>query len=291
MSKKKTIKRDTRVISIGNQKGGVGKTTTTVNLAGALAELGRKVLVIDLDMQAGATKNLGAPTEGWNTVLDLLMGAEPDDVIIDPDREDEVTLPKGIHLIPSTRKLPELDNWLSRKENEWVVRQDLLVTPIRKLRGRYDYVLLDTPPQYTTTTMPALKASDFAILSAKPEARAVEAINDALFDIKTARDRGASNVRLLGIVVCAVPRPMTRLAQVLIKHVEHCLDGDGDMLKFASDVKRAVCVGEAEKMGQTIFQYEPTHEVAQQYLAIARELEERIARMTEPRETREAANA
>ncbi|MCB9891017.1 MAG: AAA family ATPase, partial [Planctomycetes bacterium] len=102
--------RKTRVIAVGNQKGGVGKTTNTIQLAGALAELGRKSLIIDLDVTAGATKSLRAPEEGWVSTFDLLTGTDVSGCIIG-EEEEEVQLPPGIHLIPSSKNLAELDTF------------------------------------------------------------------------------------------------------------------------------------------------------------------------------------
>ena len=97
--------RPTAVIAVGNQKGGVGKTTNTIQLAGALTERGRRSLIIDLDMTSGATKALRAPTDGWISSFELLTGAENAlDTIITND-EPEVPLPPGVHLVPSSRKL------------------------------------------------------------------------------------------------------------------------------------------------------------------------------------------
>ena len=92
---------ETHVIALGNQKGGVGKTTNTINIAAALGELGRTSLIIDLDMTAGATKSLGAPTEGWISTFELLTGAEDAEGTIIGDDEKEVSLPPNIHLVPS----------------------------------------------------------------------------------------------------------------------------------------------------------------------------------------------
>ncbi|HMO66863.1 MAG TPA: ParA family protein, partial [Verrucomicrobiota bacterium] len=150
-------KRNTVVIAVGNQKGGVGKTTNTIQLAGTLAERGRRSLIIDLDMTSGATKALRAPTEGWNSSFELLTGTENAEDTIIRDDEPEVPLPPNVHLVPSSRKLAELDPF--PLQNPWVVPQDLLLAPITRLRGQYDYVFLDTPPQKTKTTIPALKAA------------------------------------------------------------------------------------------------------------------------------------
>lgn len=282
--------RTTRVIVVGNQKGGVGKTTNTINMAAALSALGRTSLIIDLDMTAGATKSLGAPTEGWISSFELLTGAEDAEGTIIGDQEREVTLPPNIHLIPSSRKLVELDTFLA--SNPWVVHQDLLLKPIKRLRGRYDYIFLDTPPQVTKTTVPALKAADFVILSAMPDHLAIAGIADALRDIATAKKYGNARLVLLAVIVCAIPQPKTRLARQLIQYVEQsCVGPDGASLKFKTDITRTVVIQEAQRLAKTIFQYDPSHLVAEQYLAVARELEERIVPLNTPRHQESVTHA
>lgn len=268
---------DTKVICVGNQKGGVGKTTNTINLAGALHELGRRSLIIDLDMTSGATKSLRAPTEGWYGTFDLLSGAEPTECII-TDKDTEVKLPPGVHLIPSSRNLNELDTYLAN--NKWVVHQDLLMGPIEKLRGIYDYIWLDTPPQTTKTTIPALKVADFVILSCMPDQLAVQALTPAVQDILDARQGPNSGLVLLGVAMNAMPNPMTRLARSLVNDVDAACPN----LRFETSLKRTVVLQEATKKGQTIFQYEPTDAIADAYRRLAREVEERIARIEAERD-------
>ena len=267
--------RNTTVIAVGNQKGGVGKTTNAIQIAGALAERGRRSLIIDLDMTSGATKALRAPTEGWMTSFELLSGVEnAEDTVITND-EPEVPLPPNIHLVPSSRKLAELDTFLA--QNPWLSHQDLLLEPIRRLRGRYDYIFLDTPPQKTKTTIPALKVADFAVLSAMPDHLAVSALAEALADIAAAQRHANDRLALLGVILCAVPRPKTRLARELVAYVERtCVDPDGRTLKFASEISRSVAVQEAQKAGTTLFQHQGDHPVADEYRALAREFEERL---------------
>ncbi len=270
---------ETHVIALGNQKGGVGKTTNTINIAAALGELGRTSLIIDLDMTAGATKSLGAPTEGWISTFELLTGAEDAEGTIIGDDEKEVSLPPNIHLVPSSRKLSELETFLA--SNPWVVHQDLLLTPISRLRGRYDYILLDTPPQVTKTTVPALKAADFVILSAMPDHLTIAGLADALRDIASAKRYGNPRLTLVAVILCAIPQPKTRLARQLIQYIEEsCIEPKGKSLKFSTDINRTVVIQEAQRVAQTIFQYDPTHPVADQYRAVARELESRIVQLT-----------
>jgi chromosome partitioning protein len=282
--------RTTHVIVVGNQKGGVGKTTNTINIAAALSERGRTSLIIDLDMTAGATKSLGAPTEGWISSFELLTGAEDAEGTIIGDNEREVTLPPNIHLVPSSRKLAELDTFLA--SNPWVAHQDLLLKPIRRLRGRYDYIFLDTPPQVTKTTVPALKAADFAILSAMPDHLAIAGIADALRDIATAKKYGNPRLVLLAVIVCAIPQPKTRLARQLIQYVEEsCVGPDDQSLKFKTEIARTVVIQEAQRLAKTIFQYDPSHLVADQYRTVALELEERIAPLSNDRHQEGATHA
>src|SRR5262250_2570635 len=96
--------RTTYVIVVGNQKGGIGKTTNTINMAAALSQLGRTSLIIDLDMTAETTKSLEAPTEGWISSFELLTGAENAEDTIITNSEEEVPLPPNVHLVPSSRK-------------------------------------------------------------------------------------------------------------------------------------------------------------------------------------------
>ncbi len=268
-------RRDTVIIAVGNQKGGVGKTTNTIQLASALGERGRLSLIVDLDMTSGATKALRAPTEGWVSSYELLTGTEnAEDTIITND-EPEVHLPPNVHLVSSSRKLAELDIFLA--QNPWLIHQDLLVEPMRRLRGRYDYIFLDTPPQKTKTTIPALKVADFVVLSAMPDHLAVSALAEALQDIATARKHANPELALLGVVVCALARPKTRLARELVAYVEKsCVGVDSQTLKFKTEISRSVVVQEAQRVGKSILQYQGDHPVADEYRALARELEDRL---------------
>ena len=293
--KKPRERQKAHVICIGNQKGGVGKTTNCVQLAAAFTQRGRKCLIIDLDMTAGATKSLKAPTQGWNDSFDLLTGPEnARDAVID-NNDPDVKLPPNLHLVPGSGRLKDLEQYLH--EHEWVVQQDMLLGPVEQLRSEYDYIFLDTPPQSTKTTIPALKASDFAILSAMPDRLAVEALGEAIQQILTAQHGPHPDLILLGVVVCSVPKPKTRLARALIDSLEAAGSiADGVPLKFDVEIGRTVVLQEATQVGQTVFQYAPGHEVAEQYLELADEVERRIKVLTaedyEPVESdeEEAAN-
>lgn len=276
----RTEDRATHVVVVANQKGGVGKTTNTINIAAAMGELGHRSLIIDLDMTAGATKALNVPTSGWVSTFELVTRAEEAEHCIIDETEEEVVLPRGVHLVPASRRLNELDAWLAHPENRWVNPLDLLLEPMEQLRGLYDFVFLDTPPQITKTTLPAFRAADYVILSATPERLAVDGLADALMDIANAKRAGNDGIRLLGVAVCAFVKGkrMTRLARELIKYIDdNITDEQGVPLRFENEISRAVAVQEAQRAGQSIFEYDPSHAIAEQYRALARELLARIA--------------
>src|SRR5262245_24754917 len=140
--------RITTIVGIGNQKGGVGKTTMTVQLACALAEIGRRVLIVDLDVNAGSTKHFGVKPEAFLGTFEVLMGdEEPLDVVITREEEDN-QLPDGVHLLSGSRKLENLEERLRTKKSKFdpIPLHDCLKPVVEKLRGHYDYVFLDTPP-------------------------------------------------------------------------------------------------------------------------------------------------
>ena len=105
----------TNVVAVGNQKGGVGKTTNTVHLAAALGEMGKRCLIFDLDMNAGSTKHFGIPGEGFLGTFEVLTGAESAPDVVLRDGEEDVTLPKNVDVIPSCRKLEQIDQVLLSK--------------------------------------------------------------------------------------------------------------------------------------------------------------------------------
>ncbi len=271
--------RKAHVICVGNQKGGVGKTTNCVQLAAAFTEQGKKCLIIDLDMTAGATKSLKAPTQGWNDSFDLITGPEnARDAVIGNDDPD-VQLPPNLHLVPGSARLRDLDQYLH--EHEWIVHQDMLLGPVDQLRNYYDLIFLDTPPQSTKTTIPALKASDFVILSAMPDRLAIEALGEAIQQIITAQNGPHPDLVLLGVILCSIPKPKTRLARALIESLAQAGEIDtGVPIKFDTEISRTVVLQEATQTGQTIFQYAPGHDVAAQYLELAEEVERRIAHLS-----------
>ena len=272
-------KHKARVIAVGNQKGGVGKSTLTVHLAAALGELGRKCLVWDLDMNRGSSILLGIPKEMH--VLgsyEVLAGEEdPQDVIIAEGDIEEFELPKNVSLISARRNLEDIDAELAKK-NKFGNPKDTLIPLVNSLRGDYDYIFLDTAPNLTLPTAAAYKATDYFLLSAIPEPLAVEGLATALEDIGFVKKQGNPSLRLIGVVLSAIKGRKTRLQQRLISYVQENFNSSADpfIQSYKANIGATTYVGEAQDSGKTMFQLFPVHKVTDQYREVARELEMRI---------------
>jgi chromosome partitioning protein len=269
----------TTVIAVGNQKGGVAKTTNTVHMAAALGELGRRCLIIDLDMNQGATRHFGIASEAFLGTYEMLIGEEQAEDVIITNEDEGVELPPNVHLISARRNLEKVEQALLQA-NKFVITQDVLIEPLRSLEGKYDYIFLDTAPNATTPTIAAYKAARWFILSALPDPFAISGLTDALVDIHAAQRHGNPGLRILGVVLSGIDGRKTRLATNLINYVEEKFSVDGGpSAKFRTTVSRSTVVPEAQKLGKTVFQTDPTHKVAQQYRELAREIEGRTGRV------------
>ena len=256
--------RRTNVIAVGNQKGGVGKTTNTVHLAAALGELGKKCLIWDLDMNHGATLHLGVPPEAFDgTFMVLAEERTPEEVIIDED-EPDVELPPNVHLIPSSRDLERLEAVLAAKDRFYDPRR-ILIKPIEVLRGRYDYIFLDTAPNATAPTIASYVAADWFIVSVIPESFALNGMRECLKDIRRARQPELNpNLTLLGIVVSGLDQRIT-LARQYTAEINEMFRVEGSPSRmFQTTISRAAAVPRVQKAGKTLFQVDTAHKVAKQ---------------------------
>ena len=272
--------RKTHIIAVGNQKGGVGKTTNAVHMAAALGEIGRKCLIIDLDMNQGATRHLGVPSNSFLGSYEVLIGEEqPADVVITNGDED-LELPKNVDLIAASRKLENTEQALHQK-SKFVVEQNVLIKPLKTLEGRYDYIFLDTAPNANVPTIAAYKVARWFILAAMPDPLAITGLNDALVDIQDAQQNGNPDLEILGVVLSGVDGRRTRLASTLIDYVDRTVRfDDGSPAKFRNSISRSVVVHEAQKEGKTLFETHPQHKLCEQYRELAREIEIRLGLVT-----------
>lgn len=271
--------RHTRVVAIGNQKGGVTKTSTVVNLAAALAERGRHVLVWDLDVNCGSTRLFGIPN-GFNVygTYEVMTGEEAaEDVIVTPGELDQVRLPKGVHLIPAHPKLENVEAALSQKNGPFWSIHETLKKPMQSLMGKYDYILLDTSPSMTPPTKAAYLAARYFVLAAIPEKLAMEGLVNAINYIQFARSSGNADLKLMGIVMNQVPGKMTRLARAILAEIDQVFSqGDEYMQRFKTEIHTSTVVPTLQQSGKYLFEAEPDHKVTHQFRELAGEFEARF---------------
>jgi chromosome partitioning protein len=228
-------------------------------------------------MNYGATRSFRINPEVYAGTYEVILGSEHiEEIILSNDPEYELWLPENLFLIPARKKLENAEIALRERERT-AETTHALVEPVEKLRGKFDYVFLDTGPNTTLPTIAAYKAADLLLLTALPETFAVDGLRDALRDFKAIKRRGGK-LTLLGLVLSCVDR-RPRLARELLVYVDDAIrDEHGEPGRFRSEISRSTIVSTAQKQGKTIFETEPEHKVTDEYRALAREFEARIAR-------------
>lgn len=258
--------REAHVIAVGNQKGGVGKTTNTVHIAAALGRQGRRCLVIDLDPAAGSTKHLGIPQNSFAGTLELLTTEETVESLAITEN-----MPAGVHLVPSRTQLSEIDTLISK----YMDRTRILEKPLAEARCRYDYIFLDTGPTAAfTTTVAAYSSAEWFLLSAFPHPLALGGLTEAFNDIADARKHRNASLEVLGVVFTNVDRRATRLRAKLEAVVSEALPGRS----FRTSISQSIVLPEVSGQGRTLFQDAKLsqHQVALEYMRLAGEVEHRV---------------
>ena len=254
----------TIVFTIANQKGGVGKTTTAVNLAAALAEKAIPVLVVDLDPQANATSALGVEKHPGKSLYGPLRG--------EGAAADLVTATSYPHLdlIPSEEDLAAAEIEIAQKENFLLLLRQVL-EPIRA-SDRYRAVIIDCPPALGMLSMNSLAAADFLLITLQCEYLALEGLGQILRNVERLKTAGINPNLHLGGVVMTMFDGRTNLSRQVVEEVKQHLP---DKI-FASVIPRTIRLGEAPSFGKTILAYDPTNPGATAYRQLAREMIERF---------------
>jgi chromosome partitioning protein len=269
----------TRIIALANQKGGVGKTTTTVNLAAALAEKGRRILVVDFDAQANATSGLGLEkTEGQSLYGVLLGEGKAEDFIKTTAVRRLDIIPAEVNLAGAEIDVARLDRYLHRLSDA--------LAPI-VASDRYDLIFVDCPPSLGVLTMNALTAADAIVLPIQCEYYALEGLSVMIRLVEQVRLGGANpRLQIEGIVMTMFDQRTNLSNQVVQQVVEHFSDK-----VYETVIPRSVRVSEAPSYGQPVLVYDRHCTGTAAYRALAKEFMKRErtrAGMPEPAEPESA---
>lgn len=246
-----------RVIAIANQKGGVGKTTTAVNLSAALVENGKKVLLIDLDPQGNATSGLGVEKRQTGTVYDLLVN----DVTLDKCVRKDVW--KSLDLVPTTVDLAGAEiEMLDISRHEFILKRKL-----RKAEAEYDYILIDCPPSLNLLTVNALTTANSVLVPIQCEFYAMEGLTQLMYTIQLVQKKLNPSLELEGVVFTMFDG-RTNLSQQVVDSVKQYLKEK----VYDTVIPRNVRLAEAPSHGMPIIEYDPRSTGADAYRKLADEV-------------------
>ncbi|HAG16431.1 MAG TPA: chromosome partitioning protein ParA [Bacteroidales bacterium] len=248
----------TKVISIANQKGGVGKTTTAINLAAGLAVLEHKTLIIDADPQANSTSGIGFDSKNITTgIYECIMdGIDPHEVILETQTPNLFLLPAHIDLVGAEIELINQPN-----------REHILEKTIEKLKGHYDFIIIDCSPSLGLITINALTASDSVIIPVQCEYFALEGLGKLLNTIKIVQTRLNKKLDIEGILLTMYD-PRLRLSKQVVKEVKTHFQ----QMVFKTIITRNTKLGEAPSFGETAIMHDASSSGAINYLNLAREI-------------------
>lgn len=248
----------TKIMAIINQKGGVGKSTTAINLSAALGEMGKQVLLVDLDPQGNSSSGLGVEkSQVQNCIYDVLLNDVPVEEVIIPD------VCEGLDLVPATINLAGAEVELVSE----MARENRLKDAIGTLRGKYDYIFIDCPPSLGLLTVNALVAADKLLIPIQCEFYALEGVTKLLDSMKRVKTRLNPTLDIYGVLMTMYDGRTTLSRQV----VEEVRSYFGRLV-FETLIPRTVKLSEAPSFGQPITLYDPSGKGAQSYMSLAKEV-------------------
>ncbi|HIX98304.1 ParA family protein [Faecalicatena contorta] len=250
-----------RIIAIANQKGGVGKTTTAINLSACLAEKGKKVLSIDMDPQGNMTSGLGVDKDSVEkTVYDLIIGeAQIEEIICKNVLENLDVLPTNIDLSAAEIELIGIDN------KEYIIKNE-----VDKVKDNYDFVIIDCPPSLSMLTINAMTTADSVLVPIQCEYYALEGLSQLIHTIELVKERLNSNLEIEGVVFTMYDA-RTNLSLQVVENVKDNLNQN----IYKTIIPRNIRLAEAPSYGMPINQYDPKSSGAESYRLLADEVIER----------------
>lgn len=247
-----------RVIAIANQKGGVGKTTTAINLSSCLAEKGKKVLAVDMDPQGNMTSGLGLDKNSIeDTIYDLIIGESEINQVIKKD------ILENLDIIPTSIDLSGAEIELLDEENkEFIVRN-----AISKVKDEYDYIIIDCPPSLSMLTINAMTTADSVLVPIQCEYYALEGLSQLIHTVELVRDRLNENLQIEGVVFTMYDA-RTNLSLQVVENVKDNLQQN----IYKTIIPRNIRLAEAPSYGMPINHYDPKSAGADSYMRLADEV-------------------
>ena len=246
-----------KIIALVNQKGGVGKTTSAVNITTYLANLGQRVLLVDLDPQGNASSGLGVQNiqRDRNLYQAMILGKNVRETIIFPDKPYSV-LPSAQDLAGAEVEMIHMDN-----------REFKLYDVLRQVRTDYDYIIIDSPPSLGLLTINGLVASDEIIIPVQTEYYALEGLSQLLETISLVKENIQPELKIRGVLLTMFDR-RNRLARQVVKEVRDHFPG----YVFQNVIPRSVRLAEAPSFGKSILQFDAFSKGARAYKGVAKEI-------------------